>query len=149
MSALRTILLAEDNPHDVELTLAALHSARLANEIIVVHDGAAVLDCLRGVGEFAGRLGAPPVVAILDLKMPRVTGLEALREIRADPALHALPVVILTSSREENDLVESYDLGANSYMVKPIDFDGFISAVGKLGVYWGVLNEPPPVARVR
>jgi CheY-like chemotaxis protein len=142
---LRPILLAEDNPNDVELTLAALHSLNLANEIVVVHDGDQVMDFLLRRNGFATRAPALPAVILLDLKMPRVDGLEALRMIRADPELKTLPIVILTSSREENDLVRGYQLGANSYVVKPVDFDRFISAVSQLGVFWALVNEPPPV----
>ena len=138
MSKLRPILLAEDNPNDVELTLDALHSANLANEIIVVHDGAAAVEWLRAHSAML------PAVVILDLKMPRMDGLEALRKIREDPVLHAQPVVILTSSREESDIVGSYGLGVNAYVVKPVEFDGFISAVSQLGVFWAMLNESPP-----
>lgn len=141
---LRPILLAEDNPNDVELTLTALHSLNLANEIVVVHDGGQALDFLRRKNKFATRVDQPPAVAILDLKMPRVDGLEALRQIRADPQFRLLPVVILTSSREEADLVKGYELGANAYVVKPVGFDQFISAISQLGVFWAVVNEPPP-----
>lgn len=141
---LRPILLAEDNPNDVELTLSALHSLRLANEIVVVHDGAEALDWLHRRGPYAGRTSADPAVVVLDLKMPRVDGLEVLRTIRSTPAFAKLPVVILTSSREENDLVEGYQLGANGYVVKPVGFDDFISAVSQLGLFWALLNEPPP-----
>eukprot|EP01036_Dinobryon_divergens_P053241 gene53241-biopygen43806 len=144
-SGLRPILLAEDNPNDVELTLAALQSARLANEVAVVHDGEQALAWLRRTGPYAARPSTPPAVILLDLKMPRVDGLETLRQIRADPALRAIPVVILTSSREENDLVTGYQLGANAYVVKPVDFEGFITAVAQLGVFWAVLNEPVPL----
>lgn len=140
----RPILVAEDNPNDVELTLAALHSANLANEIAVVNDGAATLDWLHRRGAYATRAPGVPAVVILDLKMPKVDGLEVLRQIRADAALRILPVVILTSSREERDLVTGYGLGANAYVVKPVDFDGFVSAVSQLGVFWAVLNEPTP-----
>jgi CheY-like chemotaxis protein len=143
---LRPILLAEDNANDVELTLAALHSLNLGNEIAVVGDGAEALAWLRCEGAHAGRRGIDPIVVLLDLKMPRVDGLETLRQIRADPALRTLPVVILTSSREETDLVKGYALGANGYVVKPVDFDQFISAVSKLGVFWALINEPPPAA---
>ncbi len=143
-ASLRPILLAEDNPNDVELTLAALHSLNLANDITVVHDGAEALDFLHRRGTFTGRVSVQPAVVLLDLKMPRVDGLEVLRQIRADPALRALPIVILTSSREENDLVKGYQLGANAYVVKPVDFDEFISAVSQLGVFWALVNEPPP-----
>jgi CheY-like chemotaxis protein len=144
MSALRPILLAEDNPNDVELTLTALHSLNLGNEITVVHDGAQALDFLLRRNAFAGRPDVRPVVAIIDLKMPRVDGLETLRQIRQDPMLRNLPVVILTSSREEADVVQGYELGANAYVVKPVDFDAFISAVSQLGVFWVLVNEPPP-----
>jgi CheY-like chemotaxis protein len=147
MPNLRPILLAEDNPNDVELTLTALHSLNLANEIVVVHDGAQVLDFLRRKNTFSQRAAVPPAVILLDLKMPRVDGLQALQEIRKDPELRTLPIVILTSSREENDLVKGYELGANAYVVKPVDFDQFISAVGQLGVFWALINEPPPPAR--
>lgn len=143
---LRPILLAEDNPNDVELTLAALHSLNLGNEIAVVGDGAQALAWLRRENAYAGRPAVDPVVVLLDLKMPRVDGLETLRHIRSDPALRTLPVVILTSSREETDLVKGYALGANGYVVKPVDFDQFISAVSKLGVFWALINEPPPAA---
>lgn len=149
MSTLRPILLAEDNSNDVELTLTALHSLNLANEIVVVNDGAEVLDFLRCRNSFSARAAIPPAVIILDLKMPRVDGLEALREIRADPIFKILPIVILTSSREENDLVKGYQLGANAYVVKPVDFDQFISAVSQLGVFWALINEPPPAALER
>jgi CheY-like chemotaxis protein len=144
MATLRPILLAEDNPNDVELTLTALHSLNLANEIVVVHDGSEALDFLRRKNRFANRPDLPPAVALLDLKMPKVDGLEALRQIRADPKLRTLPVVILTSSREEADLVRGYELGANGYVVKPVGFDEFISAISQLGVFWAVVNEPPP-----
>ena len=144
MNSLRPILLAEDNPNDVELTLAALHEVNLANEIVVVGDGAEALDWLHRRGKFAGRATPTPALVILDLKMPRVDGLEALRQIRADAALRTLPVVILTSSREESDLHQSYALGANAFVVKPVDFDQFISSIGELGVFWALVNEPPP-----
>jgi CheY-like chemotaxis protein len=147
MANLRPILLAEDNPNDVELTLTALHSLNLANEIIVVNDGAQVLDFLHRRSAFSSRPAAAPAVVILDLKMPRVDGLEALRQIRADPNLSMLPIVILTSSREENDLVRGYQLGANAYVVKPVDFEQFISAISQLGVFWALINEPPPALR--
>jgi CheY-like chemotaxis protein len=143
-AGLRPILLAEDNPNDVELTLSALHSLNLANPITVVNDGAEALDFLHRRGAFAGSTVGRPAVVLLDLKMPRVNGLEVLRQIRADPALHPTPVVILTSSREESDLVKGYELGANAYVVKPVDFDAFISAVSQLGVFWALVNEPPP-----
>lgn len=144
MSALRPILLAEDNPNDVELTLTALRGLNLSNDIVVVHDGAAVMDFLQRKNNFASRPSGHPVVILLDLKMPRVDGLETLRQIRADRELSTLPIVILTSSREENDLVKGYELGANGYVVKPVDFDQFVTAVGQIGVFWALVNEPPP-----
>jgi CheY-like chemotaxis protein len=144
MPALRPILLAEDNPNDVELTLTALHSLHLANEIVVVGDGGEVLDYLHRRNRFADRPVIDPAVVLLDLKMPRIDGLEALRAIRGDARLRRLPIVILTSSREENDLVRGYELGANAYVVKPVDFDQFIRAISQLGVFWAVVNEPPP-----
>ena len=146
MPTLRPILLAEDNPNDVELTLSALRSLNLANEIVVVNNGAEVLDFLHRRNEFRERGAQSPAVIMLDLKMPRVDGLETLRQIRTDPSLHLLPIVILTSSREEKDLVQGYELGANAYVVKPVDFDQFISAVSQLGVFWALINEPPPSA---
>lgn len=145
-SSLRPILLAEDNPNDVELTLSALHTLNLANEIIIVGDGAEALDWLYRRGAFAGRTSPGPAVVIIDLKMPRVSGLEVLRQIRSDPSLGKLSVVILTSSREESDLIKGYELGANAYVVKPVDFEDFIAAVSRLGVFWALLNEPPPEA---
>ena len=144
MANLRPILLAEDNPNDVALTLTALHSLNLANEIIVVNDGAQVLDFLHRRNTFSSRPATAPAVILLDLKMPRVDGLEALHQIRADPTHRMLPIVILTSSREESDLVKGYQLGANAYVVKPVDFDQFISAISQLGVFWALINEPPP-----
>lgn len=147
MSNLRPILLAEDNLNDVELTLTALHTLNLANEIVVVHDGAAVLDFANRRGNFAQRPNIAPAVILLDLKMPRVDGLETLRQIRENPDTRMIPIVILTSSREETDLVRGYALGANGYVVKPVDFDQFISAVSQLGVFWALINEPPPLPK--
>lgn len=145
-SPLRPILLAEDNPNDVELTLSALHSLNLANEIIVVNDGSEVLDYLAGTGAYAGKSPPLPAVLLVDLKMPKVDGLEVLRRVRAAPATHTMPVVILTSSREESDLIKGYELGVNAYVVKPVDFDEFISAVTRVGVFWALVNEPAPRA---
>jgi CheY-like chemotaxis protein len=144
MNALRTLLLVEDNPNDVELTLSALKEANLANEIIVANDGEQALDYLFKRGRHFGRSRGQPGVILLDLKMPKVDGHEVLRQIRADPELRLIPVVVLTSSKEEKDLYESYDNGANSYVVKPVDFDEFLTAISKLGVFWALLNEPPP-----
>ena len=146
MPHLRPILLAEDNPNDIELTLSALHGAHLANEVVVVRDGVCALDWLYRRGKFAQRATLAPAVVILDLKMPRIGGTEVLGQIRSDPDLRTLPVVILTSSREESDIVCSYGLGVNAYVVKPVVCDSFVSAVSQLGVFWAVLNEPPPVA---
>jgi CheY-like chemotaxis protein len=144
MAELKRILLAEDNPKDVELTLTALEEHNLANEVVVVHDGAEALDYLYRRGKFALRADANPAVVLLDLKMPKVDGLEVLRTIKADKGLQAIPVVILTSSREEKDLVESYKLGVNAYVVKPVDFQQFVDAVKELGAFWAIINEPPP-----
>lgn len=148
MPDLRPILLAEDNPNDVELTLTALRSLSLANEIIVVNNGAEVMDFLLRRNAFVGRQSMLPAVTLLDLKMPRMDGLEALRLIRAHEGLKTIPIVILTSSREESDLVQGYKLGANAYVVKPVDFDQFIAAVSQLGVFWALINEPPPHDRI-
>jgi len=140
-----TILLVEDNRNDERLTLRALRARNIANEVVVVRDGAAALDYLFGRGEQAQAAAAkPPSVVLLDLKLPKVDGLEVLRELRANEQTKHLPVVVLTSSREERDLVESYRLGANSYVRKPVDFDQFSEAVAQLGFYWLMLNEPPP-----
>ena len=144
MSDLGRILLAEDSEADVELTLAALAHHNLANEVVVVRDGAEALDYLLRRGAFSGRGPGLPAVVLLDLKMPRVDGLEVLRTIKADEQLRKLPVVMLTSSREERDLVESYRLGVNAYVVKPVDFSQFVEAVKQLGMFWAVINEPPP-----
>jgi CheY-like chemotaxis protein len=144
MAPLKRILLAEDNHHDAELTLAALDEYHLANEVVVARDGAEALDYLHGRGQFAGHANGLPVVVMLDLKMPKVDGLEVLRQIRSDPALKAIPVVMLTSSREEQDLVRSYELGANAYVVKPVDFDKFVASIRQIGFFWAIVNEPPP-----
>lgn len=141
---LKPILLVEDNPHDLELTLIALERSQLANEVIVVRDGADALDYLHGRGAFAEREQGNPAVVLLDLKLPKVDGLEVLADIRSNPALKSLPVVMLTSSREEQDLIRSYELGVNAYVVKPVDFQEFVRAIADLGIFWAVLNEPPP-----
>lgn len=140
------ILLAEDNLNDVELTREALSGHNLANEVDVVRDGQEALDYLYRAGTFATRGSGDPIVVLLDLKMPRVDGLEVLRRVKGDPALCHIPVVMLTSSREECDLVESYRLGVNAYVVKPVDFRQFVEAVGETGVFWAVLNNVPPRA---
>lgn len=141
---LKPILLVEDNPNDLELTLIALERSQLANEVIVVRDGAEALDYLHARGEYASREQGNPAVVLLDLKLPKVDGLEVLAEIRAVAALKSIPVVMLTSSREEQDLVRSYELGVNAYVVKPVDFTEFVRAIADLGIFWAVLNEPPP-----
>lgn len=141
---LKPILLVEDNPKDLELTLIALEKSQLANEVIVLRDGAEALDYLHFRGEYAKRSAGNPAVILLDLKLPKVDGLEVLREIRGTPALKSLPVVMLTSSREEKDLLRSYELGVNAYVVKPVEFQEFVRAIADLGIFWAVLNEPPP-----
>ena len=143
-NGLKRILLAEDSPKDVELTLAALEEHNLANEVVVVHDGAEAMDYLLRKGKFEGLPAANPGVVLLDLKMPKADGLEVLRRMRADKNLQSIPVVMLTSSREERDIVESYHLGVNAYVVKPVAFQEFIHAVKNLGLFWAVVNEPPP-----
>jgi CheY-like chemotaxis protein len=142
--SLPVILLAEDNPKDVELTTRALAKDNLANRLVVTHDGVEALEYLRCEGAFKVREPGDPAVVLLDIKMPRKDGLQVLREIRGDPALKMLPVVILTSSREEQDLIASYKLGVNAYVVKPVDFANFIEAVKQLGIFWAVINERPP-----
>jgi two-component system response regulator len=137
------ILLVEDNPNDVELTTRALKKARLANPIFVVSDGAEALEFLFRTGAYAGRPPHTPKVVLLDLKLPKVDGLEVLRRLKGDERTRVIPVVVLTSSREESDVVESYKLGVNSYIVKPVDFEKFVAAVEHVGVYWLLLNEPP------
>jgi CheY-like chemotaxis protein len=143
MTELLPILLAEDSPEDIELMLEALSQQNLANRVVVVHDGVEALDYLRHQGAYADRASGDPVVAILDIKMPRKDGLQVLREIRSDPELKMLPVVVLTSSREQRDLIASYELGVNAYVVKPIEFTQFIDAVKEIGVFWALINQPP------
>ena len=144
MNTAKTILLVEDNPDDVKLTLRALQNCNIANKVVVVGDGLEALNYLLGAGAYAGRdLSDRPAVVLLDLKLPKIDGLELLRRMRADHRTKLLPVVVLTSSKEEQDIVTSYDLGANSYIRKPVDFDRFVEAVRQLGLYWLLLNEPP------
>jgi two-component system, response regulator len=144
----KAILLVEDNADDEALTLRALKKNNIRNEVIVAHDGAEALEYLFGTGKFAGRnTDFIPQVVLLDLKLPKVDGLEVLRRLRADQRTKLLPVVILTSSTEEQDRIKGYDLGANSYVRKPVDFSQFIDAVRQLGLYWLILNEAPPVRR--
>ena len=138
------ILFAENDPNDVEMTLAALTEHHVTNEIVVVPDGAAALDYLYARGRFAGRPPGNPLFILLDLKMPKVDGLEVLKTIKSDPALRLIPVVMLTSSREEQDLVRSYELGTNAFIVKPVGFPAFVDAIKHLGVFWAIHNQPPP-----
>ena len=146
MTDLKRILLAEDSANDIELTLAALAEHRIANQVDVVRDGVEALDYLYRRGRYASRQPDRPALVLLDLKMPKVTGLEVLQQIKADPALKMIPVVMLTSSREEGDLIRSYQLGVNAYVVKPVDFPDFIDAVRQIGGFWAVVNETPSLA---
>jgi two-component system, response regulator len=146
MQAVR-ILLAEDSAQDAELTLKALARHNISNSVEVVRDGAEALDYLYKRGRYAGRANGNPVLLLLDLKMPKVDGLEVLRTVKGEPNLRTIPVVMLTSSREEQDVVRSYELGVNAYVVKPVEFDKFLSAVRDLGLFWMLINEPPPGAR--
>ena len=143
--SLKTILLAEDNPMDVELTLEALADHNLANNVITVNDGVETIEYLRREGKFKSRPEGLPAVLLLDIKMPRMDGIEVLQVIRNDPKLKFLPVVILSSSREEQDLMRSYELGVNAYVVKPVDFHDFIEAIKQVGVFWAIINELPPM----
>lgn len=143
MTLLKTILLAEDNPMDVELTLEALEEHNLANQVIVLKDGVEVVEYLETRGRFTNRSPESPAVLLLDIKMPRMDGIEVLRYIRTRPELNYLPIVMLTSSREEPDLNTCYELGVNAYVVKPVDFAEFVDAVRQIGVFWGLINELP------
>jgi len=145
MDGIKRILLCEDDLKDVELTLVALGEYNLANEVDVVRDGQEALDYLRRQGQFQMRGGNNPGVVLLDLKMPKIDGLEVLRQVRSDDELKMIPIVMLTSSREERDIVESYKLGVNSYVVKPVDFHQFVEAIKQVGSFWAVVNQPPPV----
>ena len=144
MSELGRILVVEDDPRDVELTLTALDEYKLANEVVVARDGTEALDYLYCRAEFASRPQENPAVILLDLKLPKVNGLEVLQKIRAEDRLRMIPVVVLTSSHEERDMVTSYKLGVNAYVVKPVDFHEFVNAVKELGMFWAVINQPPP-----
>jgi CheY-like chemotaxis protein len=145
---LRPILLVEDNPRDLELTLAALAKCQLANDIVVARDGAEALDYLYTKGQHADRPPGDPAVVLLDLKLPKVDGLEVLERVKSDSLRRQIPVVMLTSSREERDLVKSYELGVNAFVVKPVDFNAFFEAIQDLGMFWAILNEPPPRSTV-
>jgi len=144
MVELRTILYAEDNPKDVELTLEALAEHNLSNNVVVVRDGVETMEYLRLEGKYKLRKPGIPAVLLLDIKMPRMDGLEVLKAVRSDAGLRMLPIVMLTSSREEQDLIRSYELGVNAYVVKPVDFKEFIEAVKQLGIFWALINEVPP-----
>ena len=144
MSEIRPILLVEDSPRDLELTLTALEKCQLANEIIVARDGAEAVDYLFCTGVHEGRSDGYPSVVLLDLKLPKIDGLEVLERVKKDSKLRHIPIVMLTSSREEQDLVTSYELGVNAFVVKPVEFAEFLKAIQDLGVFWALLNEPPP-----
>jgi DNA-binding response OmpR family regulator len=144
MNGLGRILIVEDDPNDVELTMTALEEYNLANEVVITRDGQQALDYLHCRGEFNNRSGDNPAVMLLDLKLPKINGLEVLQQIRSDERLKMIPVVVLTSSHEEKDMIRSYQLGVNAYVVKPVDFHEFVNAVRELGVFWAVINEPPP-----
>lgn len=144
MNKLGRILMVEDDPKDVELTLTALEEYNLANEVVVTRDGEQALDYLYYRGEYKTRSSGNPAVMLLDLKLPKVDGLEVLKQIKADGELRMIPVVVLTSSKEEKDMVASYKLGVNAYVVKPVDFHEFVNAIKELGVFWAIINEPPP-----
>ena len=144
MNTLGRILLVEDDPKDVELTLTALDEYHLANEVVVAADGEQALDYLYYRGRHAHRDRENPAVMLLDLKLPKVDGLEVLKQIKSDGQLKLMPVVVLTSSREEKDMVASYQLGVNAYVVKPVEFHAFVNAIKELGAFWAVINEPPP-----
>ncbi len=144
MNNLGRILLVEDDPKDVELTLTALDEYNLANEVIVTSDGQEALDYLYYRGNFMKRSGENPAVLLLDLKLPKVDGLEVLQQVKSDEKLRMIPVVVLTSSHEEKDMIASYKLGVNASVVKPVDFHEFVNAIKELGVFWAVINQPPP-----
>jgi CheY-like chemotaxis protein len=144
MNKLGRILMVEDDPKDVELTLTALEENNLANEVVVTRDGEQALDYLHCRGEYKTRSSGNPAVMLLDLKLPKVDGLEVLKQIKSDGELRMIPVVVLTSSKEEKDMVASYKLGVNAYVVKPVDFHEFVNAIKELGVFWAIINEPPP-----
>jgi CheY-like chemotaxis protein len=144
MEMLGRILMVEDDPNDVELTLTALGEYNLANEVVITRDGQEVLDYLYCRGQYSARPSDNPAVLLLDLKLPKVDGLEVLHQIKSDDRLKIIPVVVLTSSREERDMMRSYQLGVNAYVVKPVDFHEFVNAVRELGVFWAVINQPPP-----
>jgi CheY-like chemotaxis protein len=144
MTTVGRILLVEDDPRDTELTMTALEEYNLSNEVVIAVDGAEALDYLFCRGKFQNRTCDNPAVMLLDLKLPKVDGLEVLQQIKSDEKLKVIPVVVLTSSREERDMVASYRLGVNAYVVKPVDFHEFVNAIKELGMFWAIINEPPP-----
>jgi len=144
MNSFARILMVEDDPRDVELTLTALDEHNLVNEVVVARDGKEALDYLHSRGKYAGRSGENPAVVLLDLKLPKVNGMEVLEQIRSDERLKMIPVVVLTSSHEDKDMLASYKLGVNAYVVKPVDFHDFVNAVKELGMFWAIINQPPP-----
>jgi CheY-like chemotaxis protein len=144
METMGRILLVEDDPRDIELTLTALEEYNLTNEVVVASDGAEALDYLYCRGKFKSRSSENPSVLLLDLKLPKVDGMEVLQQVKSDEKLKMIPVVVLTSSREERDKISSYKLGVNAYVVKPVDFHEFVNAIKELGVFWAIINEPPP-----
>lgn len=149
MNNLGKILLVEDDPNDLELTLMALAENHLANEVVVTRDGEEALNYLYRRGSYESREAGNPPVVLLDLKLPKVDGLEVLEQVKSDPDMRKIPVVMLTSSREERDLLNSYDLGTNAYVVKPVGFQDFVDAVKEVGLFWGVINQPPPESAER
>lgn len=146
MTALKRILLVEDSSNDVELILTSLIDNHLGNEVIVVRDGEEALDYLYRRGVFRMRKEGHPIAVLLDLKLPKIDGLEVLTQLKSDPVLKVIPVVVLTSSREEPDLARCYELGANAYVVKPIDFQDFVATIKQIGLFWAVVNQPPPLS---
>jgi DNA-binding response OmpR family regulator len=144
METLGRILMVEDDPKDVELTLTALEDYNLANEVVVAHDGEEALDYLYCRGKFANRSSDNPAVMLLDLKLPKIDGLEVLQQVKSDDKLKMIPIVVLTSSHEEKDMVTSYKLGVNAYVVKPVEFHEFVNAIKELGIFWAVINAAPP-----
>jgi CheY-like chemotaxis protein len=144
VTSLGRILIVEDDPNDVELTMTALGDYNLANEVVITRDGQQALDYLYSQGQYAGRSPENPAVMLLDLKLPKISGLEILQKIKADDRLKTIPVVVLTSSNEEKDVMRSYSLGVNAYVVKPVEFHEFVNAVKELGAFWAIVNEPPP-----
>jgi two-component system response regulator len=149
MNSHKRIMLVDDSPRDIEMAVNALEHSKLAQDVVTLRDGAEALDYLYRRGDYSDRPGAQPAVIFLDLKMPKVDGMEVLRQIKGDAQLKVIPVVVMTSSREERDVVKSYDLGVNAYVVKPVKFQEFVDVVKQLGAFWAVSNEPPPGCQPR